>query len=325
MPVFLRSLDGMTNPLKHISPHRVVSIPSLCRDYLRRNRLIIRRRFPQHLDDCQNIKVSTDSALIAALGLWRQRPSCAPRSGLADTFEGDRGADTFNGRGGNDTIAGGGGGDSLAGGGGSDEIAGGGGKDLLQGNGGHDTLEGGGGRDTLEGGGGRDSLNGGGGRDLLEGGGGRDSLQGGGGRDLLDGGDGKDTLEGGNGRDDIIGGRGSDTLTGDGGNDRFIFDRGNGRDTITDFQQNRDKIVVEGGADGFDELVFSQVGDDVLIRITNTRVTILDDQIDNFTSADLRSSCRRSGWIVPRMAMVLCSTTSGRGVDLRSTVYSRPP
>ncbi len=213
-------------------------------------------------------------------------PNPSQGTGGADMFEGNRGADTFNGGRGNDTIAGGGGSDSLSGGGGGDEIAGGGGKDLLQGNGGRDILQGNGGRDTLEGGGGRDTLEGGGGRDQLLGGGGRDLLQGGGGRDTLDGQGGKDTMEGGNGRDDIIGGRGADILTGGGGGDRFIFDTGNGQDTITDFQQNRDRIVVEGGAEGFEALGITQFGNDVRIQIGNTRVTVLDDDADNFTATD---------------------------------------
>ena len=185
-----------------------------------------------------------------------------------DEFAGDGDADQFDGGRGDDTISGGGGGDTLAGGGGKDEISGGGGKDLLQGNGGKDLLQGNGGRDTLEGGGGKDFLNGGGGRDLLDGGGG------------------KDTMEGGGGRDEILGGRGADFLTGGGGRDQFVFDRGNGRDTITDFQQGRDKIVIEGGVEQFADLRIAQFGDDVRIFIANTRVTIEDDLADNFTSAD---------------------------------------
>lgn len=203
-----------------------------------------------------------------------------------DEFSGTSQADQFDGGGGDDTISGGGGGDTLSGGTGKDQIDGGGGKDLLQGNGGKDLLQGKGGKDTLEGGGGRDTLEGGGGKDLLDGGGGKDLLQGGGGKDTLDGGGGKDSMEGGNGRDEIIGGRGSDILTGGGGGDRFIFDRGNGRDTITDFQQGRDKIVIEGGANDFGDLRIIQVGDDVRIQIANTRVIVEDDLVSNFTDAD---------------------------------------
>ncbi|MDG1210983.1 MAG: matrixin family metalloprotease [Paracoccaceae bacterium] len=203
-----------------------------------------------------------------------------------DILTGTNAADEISGGGGNDLLTGGGGGDTLDGGAGGDTLVGNGGRDQLTGGGGKDDLRGGGGKDTLIGNGGKDTLDGGGGKDVLEGGGGKDLLRGGGGRDQLDGGGGKDTMEGGNGRDDIFGGRGADILTGDGGADRFVFDRGNGRDTITDFQQGRDKIVIEGGADGFDDLMLAQLGDDVMIRFSNTRVLVLDDDVDNFANND---------------------------------------
>lgn len=174
--------------------------------------------------------------------------------------------------------------DVIAGSNAPDQIDGLGGADLLTGGGGGDTLNGGGGGDTLIGNGGRDQLTGGGGGDDLQGGGGRDLLIGNGGRDTLDGGGGKDDLQGGGGKDLLQGGGGRDQL--DGGADRFIFDRGNGRDTITDFQQGRDKIVIEGGASEFSDLGVFQVGDDVMIRISNTRVLVEDDLVDNFTAAD---------------------------------------
>ncbi len=195
----------------------------------------------------------------------------------ADQIVGTSKAEYFVGLGGADTLIGSGGRDRLEGGGGNDRLIGGGGKDTLVGGGGKDTLIGGGGKDTVEGGRGKDVLEGGGGKDLLIGGGGKDTLSGGGG---------KDTIEGGNGSDEILGGRGSDILTGDGGNDRFVFERSNGRDTITDFQQDRDKIVVAGGAGEFEDLAIDQVGNDVLIRIANTHVTIEDDIVANFTESD---------------------------------------
>ncbi len=214
-----------------------------------------------------------------AFGFATFATGAAPIGGTLgpDAFAGTGLADSFEGSGGNDTISDGGGVDKLAGGGGKDELAGNGGKDLLIGNGGKDLLQGGGGRDTLQGGGGKDTL---------EGGGGRDMLQGGGGKDLLEGQGGKDTLEGGGGKDDILDGRGSDILTGGGGSDRFIFDRGNGKDTITDFQDGRDLIVIEGGADSFDALQITQVGSDGRIQICNTRVTLEDDEVANFTASD---------------------------------------
>jgi Ca2+-binding RTX toxin-like protein len=73
-----------------------------------------------------------------------------------------------------------------------------------------------------------------------------------GGNDLLYGGDGKDTLIGGTGRDTLVGGAGNDSLTGGAGSDRFLYDTGAafttasvGRDVITDFVHNTDKIVLD--------------------------------------------------------------------------------
>ncbi len=186
----------------------------------------------------------------------------------ADLLLGTAQADTLFGAGGADTVMGGRGRDKLSGGAGADQLFGEGGKDIVLGNGGKDTLDGGRGRDDLNGGGGRDHV------------------LGSGGRDTLDGGGGKDTIQGGNGRDDIFGGRGADQLTGNGGSDRFIFDRGNGRDTITDFDQGRDKIVILGGAKRFSDLQIAQVGDDVRIQIANSRVIVENDQIENFTAFD---------------------------------------
>lgn len=135
-------------------------------------------------------------------------------------------------------------------------------------------------------GGGRDLLIGNGGRDVLQGGGGRDLLQGGGGRDALDGGCECDTVEGGGGRDDISGGRGADILTGGGGADRFIFTLGSGADTITDFQQGRDMMVIEAGADSFADLAITEVGQDVRIAFGNVQITVEGDQINAFAVND---------------------------------------
>ena len=203
-----------------------------------------------------------------------------------DVFDGGRGADIILGAGGNDTLSGGGGGDELQGGRGADLLTGGGGRDMLFGNGGRDQLDGGGGRDFLNGGGGADTLNGGGGRDDLQGAGGKDMLFGQGGRDTLDGGNGRDTLDGGAGADQILGGRGLDQLIGGGGRDRFIFSDSDSRDVIQDFQQSLDRIEITDGAETFADLNITQFGDNVRISFANTRVTVLDDDVDNFTAAD---------------------------------------
>lgn len=160
------------------------------------------------------------------------------------------------------------------------------GDESLIGLGGGDELSGGAGSDTLVGGGGRDKLFGGNGGDLISGDGGRDAIEGGRGRDILSGGGGADTLEGGGGRDEIRGERGPDVLTGNGGADRFIFNHRNGRDIVTDFQQGRDKIVVESGAETFADLTITQTGADVLIQIANTRVTVQNEDVSSFSEVD---------------------------------------
>ncbi|MEO1519393.1 MAG: calcium-binding protein [Cyanobacteria bacterium J06633_2] len=73
---------------------------------------------------------------------------------------------------------------------------------------------------------------------------GADVLNGLGGNDRLIGGIGTDTLSGGSGDDVLIGGDGADTLTGNSGSDQFTFASIDAVDTITDFEQLSDVIVL---------------------------------------------------------------------------------
>jgi len=205
---------------------------------------------------------------------------------IADLFMGKDGSDTIFGLDGDDQLDGGSGADAINGGRGDDTIEGGGGSDTLIGEAGADLIQGGGGRDSLVGDVGADRINGGVGRDFITGGSGRDVLEGGGGRDIIEGDGGRDDMDGGSGFDILTGGRGADTLTGSGGNDRFVFDANHGRDVITDFAQGRDKIVNETGFLDFDLLRITQNGDDVDIRTGGGRVTIMDDDVDNFQASD---------------------------------------
>ncbi|MDJ0576807.1 MAG: spondin domain-containing protein [Xenococcaceae cyanobacterium MO_234.B1] len=113
-----------------------------------------------------------------------------------------------------------------------------GGQDILQGRRGDDWLLGGTEGDVLQGGRGDDSL-------LGEEGG--DVLQGGWGDDLLNGGAGNDVLQGGRGNDLLNGGAGNDLLQGGRDSDRFIIASGQGIDTILNFQDDIDYLVLEGG------------------------------------------------------------------------------
>lgn len=78
----------------------------------------------------------------------------------------------------------------------------------------------------------------------IDGGAGQDILIGADGMDDLDGGDGNDELQGNDGRDTLEGGLGDDTLTGGQDRDSFVFAPGFGHDTIIDFENNFDSLVL---------------------------------------------------------------------------------
>jgi Ca2+-binding RTX toxin-like protein len=168
-----------------------------------------------------------------------------------------------------DVLSGGNGNDLIRGGSGNDRIDGGADSDTLHGDDGDDTAVGGSGIDSLFGGNGNDRLDGGSeddryvggdaGNDTITGGLGMDRLYGGADADRLLGGDGNDRLFGGTGADRIYGDAGDDIVQGEAGNDylygnagmdRFVFDPGNGADTIYDFTNDVDTLLI-GAAFGF--------------------------------------------------------------------------
>lgn len=152
----------------------------------------------------------------------------------------------------------------LWGGDGDDELVSGANNDSLWGGNGDDELQGGASHDKLWGGNGDDELYGdkGGpqqaGSDVLLGEAGDDLLYGEGQNDLLIGGAGNDYLEGGNQSDQLYGGDGSDTLIdsqiGNQSSDgQDILFGGNGNDTliVSAYDDSRDLMIGEGGADAF--------------------------------------------------------------------------
>ncbi|TQS70290.1 hypothetical protein ERN12_14150 [Rhodobacteraceae bacterium] len=192
-----------------------------------------------------------------------------------DMLWGDAGDDWLFGGAGDDTLWGEDGDDTLFGDAGDDILHGGSGADQLTGGLGEDRLAGGEGRDHLSGGTGADMLWGGADDDMLEGGLGADILTGGAGADDLSGGDGDDVLiadsapdalsdtaalptdapdmlNGGEGDDRLYAGQG-DWMTGGDGADLFALGGatagGDASDapeltTITDFEQNLDRIAI---------------------------------------------------------------------------------
>ncbi|MGB7319403.1 MAG: S8 family serine peptidase [Planktotalea sp.] len=171
---------------------------------------------------------------------------------IENAFGGD-GDDLIKGNASKNELHGARGNDDLRGFDNDDELFGGAGHDTLKGNLGADTLEGESGKDQLIGGDGKDLLKGGGGNDTVEGGKGADVIKGQDGADVLKGHNADDTLSGGAGADKLLGGNGNDKLSGGTGNDsltggahadRFVFNNKDDKDSITDFENNLDTIVL---------------------------------------------------------------------------------
>lgn len=152
------------------------------------------------------------------------------------TMRGHDQADTLRGSAWTDVIYGGAGNDALYGGKQADILYGDIGYDTLYGENGYDTLYGGKGKDTLYGGWGEDALYGEAGKGVLRGEQHNDTLFGGSGNDTLYGDEGHDRLEGGTGNDKLYGGA---------GRDEFVFMDGAGKDTIYDFEDDTDTIVID--------------------------------------------------------------------------------
>jgi serralysin len=73
---------------------------------------------------------------------------------------------------------------------------------------------------------------------------GDDRLVGGFYQDTLLGGGGADLIQGAKGWDNLGGGRGDDVLVGGPGRDTFLFQAGSSSDTVWDFEDNRDTIIL---------------------------------------------------------------------------------
>ena len=110
-----------------------------------------------------------------------------------------------------------------------------------------DTLNGTEQTDYLRGLEGNDTISGGVGEDTLLGGAGADILRGNNGNDLLQGGSDNDEIFGGLGNDTLAGNKGSDRLYGNLGLDTFILGSENSEDTIIDFEDGVDKILLDNG------------------------------------------------------------------------------
>lgn len=100
---------------------------------------------------------------------------------------------------------------------------------------------------------------------------------------------GRNTLDGGAGDDWLVGGKGADTLTGGDGLDRFVLRNGFGRDTVTDFIDGDDRLIVFGkGFTGPDDVAshVRQHGADTWVTLNRKDILILKDIDSNTITSD---------------------------------------
>jgi Ca2+-binding RTX toxin-like protein len=244
-----------------------------------------------------------------------------PKNDIADLIPQDVNIDTeqvlntlsvngvLEGTSGNDEIEGYAGNDAIAGFNGNDVINGGVGDDTMNANIGNDQLAGEKGNDIVFGGQGQDILNGDygedlslldgtnpDGNDLLNGNLGRDTLNGEGGNDTIFGGQNADVLNGGAGDDLFSGDLGDDTLTGASGSDRFLLQDVSGTDTITDFADGVDSLVLPTSnfpfsSNGltFEDLNITQTEGGTVISFNGNELATLDGvDANNITGDDFQ-------------------------------------
>lgn len=185
-------------------------------------------------------------------------------------------------------------------------------RNVLIGDRGDDVLDGGAGNDMMRGGAGADTLTGGDGMDwaayfrsdagvtidlgagTASGGSaegdvltGIERLRGSDHDDTLTGDDGRNILRGDDGDDILAGGGGRDVLRGDDGADQFIFDDATGFDTVADFENGTDLLVIDAGAGlSFDDLVISSHRGDAMITFADSTIHLRGVDLSLVTEDD---------------------------------------
>ncbi|MEM9049919.1 MAG: calcium-binding protein [Pseudomonadota bacterium] len=200
---------------------------------------------------------------------------------------GSQGAERILGDAGDNKLYAQAGNDSVNGRAGDDAILGEAGFDILRGDLGDDFIDGGLDNDAVYGGSNEDRLRGGLGNDTVLGDSGNDIVKGNGGNDFLYGGTGNDKIKGNSGNDWIFDGTGADLMAGGTGADWFDLSVDTDLDRIVGFEDNVDKIKLDGFA-------FHQLG---FIDHKPGKVTVAygaDELLimasGNLTSADLTAS-----------------------------------
>ena len=117
------------------------------------------------------------------------------------------------------------------------------------------------------------------------GGSGDNVIDGGKGRDSIDAGAGDDTVRSDNGADTIKGGEGDDQLTGGARGDTFVFSSNSADDVITDYEDNLDKIQIDG-IFAFVDIDIDQDGADAVISFGAATITLLNQDATELTETD---------------------------------------
>ncbi|MEH2313882.1 MAG: DUF4347 domain-containing protein [Nostoc sp.] len=159
--------------------------------------------------------------------------------------------------------------------------------------------------DVINGQEGDDYINGLSGNDLLRGGTGNDTLVGSAGDDILIGGKGKNNLSGGAGNDILLVGNDdvgdysgaseyNDILYGGSGNDQFIFQTDSTDNTIIDFNQSEDKLILTNVLKGEGYTGSNPISDGYLKFVQSGTATKVNNYFDgtlatlnNFTATNL--------------------------------------
>ncbi len=111
-------------------------------------------------------------------------------------------------------------------------------------------------------------------------------IRGNAGDNRLDGAWGQDTLFGGAGDDVFDDAAGDDRFIGGAGADVFVFDRGDGNDVILDFENDRDVMRFDSGADRFSDLDIRQSGAHTVISYEQGRIVLTGVDSDQIEASD---------------------------------------
>lgn len=149
---------------------------------------------------------------------------------------------------------------------------------------GHDLVEMGANLHWVNSGDGRDTVLGSADADEIILGNGSDYGLGGAGNDLIAGRAGNDRLRGGSGDDTLEGGTGNNRLEGGSGADHFVFEIRPGNDTVVDYQDGIDKLVIPGHR--WSDLSIHYAAGVAYVDIDDRHIVLLGQSAGSLTASD---------------------------------------